>query len=75
MAPPSARGRTLPLNPAARHDAPTAPARFTGRKLREGRTVRNAIRTGVAAKKGVYKNYEKLREIFQIDAHDELVVF
>ncbi len=59
------------LNPAARHDAPAAPARFVGRKLREGREVRNAIRTGFAAKMGRYKNYEKLREIFQIDGYDE----
>lgn len=72
MAPPSARGRTPPLNLAARHDAPAAPARFVGRKLREGREVRNAIRTGFAAKMGRYKNYEKLREIFQIDGYDEL---
>ena len=60
------------LDPLARHDAPAAPARFASRKLREGRKVLNAIRTVFAAKKRRYKNYEKLRGIFQIDAHDEL---
>jgi len=60
------------LNPAARHDAPAAPARFMGCKLREGRKVQSASRTGFAAKIGRYKNYEKLRGNFQIGDYDEL---
>ena len=52
----------------ARHDAPAAPARFASRKLRVGRKVRNATRTDFAVKNRSYKNYEKLREIFQIGA-------
>lgn len=31
------QGQKPPLNPAARHDAPAAPARFVGRKLLPGR--------------------------------------
>ena len=56
LAPPSGGGRAPSLNPVARHDAPAAPARFAGRNLRAGRKVRNAIRTGFAAKKWRYKN-------------------
>lgn len=72
LVPPSAGGRAPSLNPVARHDAPAAPARLKGRKLREGRKVQSAIRTGFVAKMGRYKNYEKLRGIFQICGYDEL---
>lgn len=45
----------------ARHDAPAAPARFVGRKLRAGRQPANEASPSAEKNKGAGFNYEKLR--------------
>ena len=50
--------QSLVLNPTARHDAPAAPARFVGRKLRAGHKVQHRAKAAFATYKPRSKNYE-----------------